>query len=791
MTTDLDELARMAWVQLWQVMIVALVIGTVVRLCCRDRPSLAYALWMLVVVKSIVPPVLSSPTGLFSWALADRAVAPSAGTGNSVGMLRVPPTTTPLGQDPTPVANRLEGGSPGSRGTDWDHFHRAMFSIWAMGLALCTTFVLGKQVGCSKLIRKSSRPVDKQYVRALAELSGRLDVRRRVRLIVTSRPIGPAVFGLFRPSILLPEPLLSGTPLEQVKLVLAHELIHVRRGDIFAGKLQLVAQLIWWFNPLIWWANREACRERERCCDEEVVSGTGCKPAIYARTLLSVLEQKGRLRSLVAIPGVRALEVTSLRLESIMKYTKNDHRRASSISRLVFAAGLVLLVPGTGLTLRAHPPANDNPNVAIAGVAQETTTTGAEATQEEAVRAKATGTAVDSGPNGQSELSRAEDRLRWAEEMFRKGYVSKAQLDREREKVQQVKAEAPKRGALRVAKLKHAGDWNIAPQAVPNLKAEHQQVKAKEKKSELQRAEDRLDWAERMFQKGYVSKAQLDREREKVQQIKGQQTKAVIAVAAAKVTATLKGVVREKGTGRPVAGARVNVSAVTDDVGRDTSSALTDEAGRYTVTDLPKSREYNLIASPKSGEPFFITSRKVETTKDESPITADVELVRGIPFRVRVLDQQTGKPLKGNLSYFPISPNNPFERGVMGYVATVGRSGSVCGAFYEAAPDDQGQFLGAVLAGPGFLGFSHSYRPGDESRADRKPVLSFPDGRKNIKLDPNDHGGPFAFVPISAEPIRWTGLPLGQYDAVIAIDPREGAEVVTYEIRIAPAKVSK
>jgi len=70
-------------------------------------------------------------------------------------------------------------------------------------------------------------------------------------------------------------------------------------------------------------------------------------------------------------------------------------------------------------------------------------------------------------------------------------------------------------------------------------------------------------------------------------------------------------------------------------------------------------------------------------------------------------------------------------------------------------------------------------------------VLSFPDGRKNIKLDPNDHGGPFAFVPISAEPIRWTGLPLGQYDAVIAIDPREGAEVVTYEIRIAPAKVSK
>ena len=70
-------------------------------------------------------------------------------------------------------------------------------------------------------------------------------------------------------------------------------------------------------------------------------------------------------------------------------------------------------------------------------------------------------------------------------------------------------------------------------------------------------------------------------------------------------------------------------------------------------------------------------------------------------------------------------------------------------------------------------------------------MLSFPDGKKSIKLTPNDHGGPFAFVPISAEPFSWTGLPLGQYDAVIAIDPREDADMVTYEIRIAPAKVSR
>jgi hypothetical protein len=67
--------------------------------------------------------------------------------------------------------------------------------------------------------------------------------------------------------------------------------------------------------------------------------------------------------------------------------------------------------------------------------------------------------------------------------------------------------------------------------------------------------------------------------------------------------------------------------------------------------------------------------------------------------------------------------------------------------------------------------------------------VSFPDGRKNINLTPSTlPNDPLPLVPISSDPLRWTGHPLGQYDAVIAIDPREDAEVVTYEIRIAPDK---
>jgi beta-lactamase regulating signal transducer with metallopeptidase domain len=626
MIPNLDEITGLAWVQLWQVTVVAVLIGAVVRLCGRDRPRLAYALWMLVVVKSIVPPVWSSPTGLFSWVPVGGAAARRDVAGEPPGLLMAPRAAAPADGAPTRAANGLGGGADHDRGMDWARFRYVLFSIWSTGLVLGTAFLLGKQLVCSNLIRRSSFPVDERYLRAVADLSRRLDVRRDVRLLVTSKPIGPAVFGLLRPSILLPGPLLCSTPPERVELILAHELIHVRRGDVLVGKLQLVAQLIWWFHPLVWWANREACRERERCCDQEVVSGLGCKPVLYARTLLNVLEQKKRLRSLVALPGVRALEVNSLRLESIMRYAGTDHRRASRVSRLVFAAGLVLLVPGTGPTLQARSPVKDDAGVTIAT---------------------------------------------------------------------QLAKPAPR---------------------------------------------------------------------------------------------TLSGVVREKGTGRPVAGAQVSVRLVTDGAGDSPSNAVTDEAGRYTITDLPRSREYKLFVSPKPGEPYLYTSRKVETAGDQGPLMADVEFVRGIPFRVRVLDRETAKPLKGYLSYFPIHPNNPFERGVMGSVGAASKGSSVCAAFCEAGPDDQGQFHGAVLSGPGLLGFSHPYKPGDEFRADRKPMVSFPDGKQNIKLPPPSNTGAYAMVPISSDPLSWTGLPLGQYDAVILIDPREGAEVVTYEIRIAPDK---
>jgi hypothetical protein len=90
------------------------------------------------------------------------------------------------------------------------------------------------------------------------------------------------------------------------------------------------------------------------------------------------------------------------------------------------------------------------------------------------------------------------------------------------------------------------------------------------------------------------------------------------------------------------------------------------------------------------------------------------------------------------------------------------------------------------------INFGREVRRGVESRADREPCISFPDDMQNIKLIPEDPAavatGPMALVTIRSDPIAWTGLPFGQYDAMIAIERRAGAEVASSEIRIAPRK---
>lgn len=348
----MTPLVDMAWTQLWQVTLVAAAVGLIARLACRMRPHLAHLLWILVLVKCLTPPLCHSPTGVFSWAISDFSWPDREPVQDEIVLTAVRqdvnaaddhPLVQPVRTPSLDVSPQPEAAVPEVRPDMRASVVLAM--IWLTGAALYALITLVAAVRLLRRVRHD-QTADECLILMTDNLARRLGIGRAVQLRVVCQPLGPVTFGWRRPTIILPQALVSSSPPDALELLVAHELIHVRRGDTWIGLLQLIAGGLWWFHPLIWWANRQIAYERERSCDEEVVAGLACQPTSYARSLMSVLELKQQLRPLAALPGVRAFEINKQRLEHIMLNHDRFQPRMPRRYWLLLIAGALLIVPG-------------------------------------------------------------------------------------------------------------------------------------------------------------------------------------------------------------------------------------------------------------------------------------------------------------------------------------------------------------------------------------------------------------------------------------------------------------
>lgn len=118
----------------------------------------------------------------------------------------------------------------------------------------------------------------------------RLGLKASVSLSVCAGVDSPMLAGLFHPVILLPR---FPGDLEELSLVLLHELCHLRRRDILYKALLYAAGAFHWFNPLVWMMIRQGVRDMELCCDDDVSTLlTDQERKHYAQTILNAIPRK-------------------------------------------------------------------------------------------------------------------------------------------------------------------------------------------------------------------------------------------------------------------------------------------------------------------------------------------------------------------------------------------------------------------------------------------------------------------------------------------------------------------
>jgi TonB family protein len=122
------------------------------------------------------------------------------------------------------------------------------------------------------------------------QFARQLGLRRAVRVLVSVRIATPTLIGWVRPAIVLPLALLARMPSEQVDLILAHELAHLRRLDHLANLFQVLLETLFFYHPVVHWISREARNERELCCDALALRAAGGSPRDFVAALVELAE---------------------------------------------------------------------------------------------------------------------------------------------------------------------------------------------------------------------------------------------------------------------------------------------------------------------------------------------------------------------------------------------------------------------------------------------------------------------------------------------------------------------
>jgi multidrug resistance efflux pump/beta-lactamase regulating signal transducer with metallopeptidase domain len=225
-----------------------------------------------------------------------------------------------------------------------DSVIRCLPWLWLIGTPATFVVLAIGLIGSERLRRQSEALNQAELANRCRRLAESLGVHCHVALGVCGRLAAPILVGIFKPMILLPPAALCGWTVEQLEMVLLHELAHVRRWDNLVNLLQRIVEAILFFHPVVWWLSAWIRLEREMCCDRVVVARTG-NPRAYAETLASLALPE-------SITRTGALAMAENRLVMRIRRILNLEDRSMCVSTKSFVFTSALLVAaliGVGL----------------------------------------------------------------------------------------------------------------------------------------------------------------------------------------------------------------------------------------------------------------------------------------------------------------------------------------------------------------------------------------------------------------------------------------------------------
>lgn len=293
----------------------------------RWLPSKALPwLWLVVAIKLLL---ISAPAGW--WSLYNLTAL-----GRHFSVVPTLPNVEPFAVMGTAGAEMpVSVPSLPPAGESWN-WTTLLALAWLLGVVVLAVVQVVANIRFHRQLVREEKLTDSRWQSLLKECAGLVGVKTPT-LIETQAIGSPAIIGLIRPRLLVPNGLLDHLKPEEARLVFIHELFHLRRCDLWLLTFFALARTVHWFNPLAWLAERALRADCEAACDADVLRLTSGISEPYARTLLRLikLSSQGEVFVLVAPLSINPNQ-TQRRLEMIMHYRKSS--RWTSLAALAMAA---------------------------------------------------------------------------------------------------------------------------------------------------------------------------------------------------------------------------------------------------------------------------------------------------------------------------------------------------------------------------------------------------------------------------------------------------------------------
>lgn len=342
----------------------------------KISPRLHYLLWSIVIVSLLLPWTPQTSFSLYNFAHLKTQQATSVNKSTNANSDSAIENTGLFQEETGYPLDQIAGDQNQNKLIDNDKspnsiaaspfIHKLLLFLWFIGIVvfIIATGLINKRF--NHRIQGQS-VIDTKLLMAFEEAKNKLNIKVRIPLVQTRVITSPSLYGVFRPSVLIPMGTLVEFNQEQLDYVFVHELLHFKRKDMIVNCLTRGLLIIHWFNPILWYAFYKFREDQEIACDSITLKQIGSNYVKeYAYTLIKLAENNTRLPRIVNLASLSgSSSQIRRRITMIKDFRKIPLRWALFVVGVVVALSFITMTNAKADTSDTLGTANSGTNTAL------------------------------------------------------------------------------------------------------------------------------------------------------------------------------------------------------------------------------------------------------------------------------------------------------------------------------------------------------------------------------------------------------------------------------------------